>query len=234
MKYKTLLTSLALTAMPAFAAPIYNIFELGIADGETAAYDQIGAENIYSSLANEPGTLAMYSVKSPENPQLAYMIEIYADNAAYQAHIQSPQYQKFREASPKILSDHKHKYNIEPQYLADKKIAQTAATRVNFATVTVKPEDNAALARIVKAEMAESLAKEADVLALYAATDKEQPQQWYFLEIYADDAAYQAHRETPHFQKYLQETAAMLQEKNIRTLTPTLLQNQGGVHYDAP
>lgn len=127
MNKNTLLTSLVLTAMPAFAAPIYNIFELGIADGETAAYDQIGAENIYSSLANEPGTLAMYSVKSPENPQLAYMIEIYAD-----------------------------------------------------------------------------------------------------------DAAYQAHRETPHFQKYLQETAAMLQEKNIRTLTPTLLQNQGGVHYDAP
>lgn len=175
MKYKTLLTSLALTAMPAFAAPIYNIFELGIADGETAAYDQIGAENIHTSLTNEPGTLAMYSVKNPENPQLAYMIEIYADEAAYQTHIQSPQYQKFREASPKILSDHKHKYNLTPQYLADKKVAQTTATRVNFATVSVKPEDNAAFAHIVKAEMAESLAKEAGVLALYAATNKDQP-----------------------------------------------------------
>ncbi|MFC2406767.1 MAG: putative quinol monooxygenase, partial [Cardiobacterium sp.] len=133
-------TALLATTASAPAAPVFNIFELGIKDGQSAAYDQIGDENIRTSLAKEPGTLAIYSVKQKTNPQMAYMIEIYADDAAYQTHIQSPQYRKFREVSPQILTDHKHKYNIEPQYLGDKKVEQNKNTRTNFVSVTVKPE----------------------------------------------------------------------------------------------
>ena len=216
------------------AAPIFNLFELGIQKEQTAAYDQIGENNIRTSLTKETGTLAMHSVKQKTNPQTAYMIEIYADDAAYQAHIQSPQYQKFREASPQILTDHKHKYNIEPQYLGDKKVEQNKNTRTNFVSVTVKPEANEPFAKIVKAEMSEFIAKENGVRAIYAATDKDQPNKWYFFEIYDDDAAYQSHRDSPHFQKYLKETAELLQDKTFTEITPTLLQNQGGLEYTTP
>ena len=231
---KTAILMTALTAASAHAAPVFNIFELGIKDGQSAAYNHIGDENIRTSLANEPGTLAMYSVKQKANPQMAYMIEIYADDAAYQTHIQSPQYQKFREASPQILTNHKHKYNIEPQYLGDKKVEQSKNTRTHFVSVTVKPEANEPFAKIVKAEMSESIAKENGVRVIYAATDKAQPNKWYFFEIYDDDAAYQSHRDSPHFQKYLKETAGLLQDKTFTEITPTLLQNQGGLEYRTP
>lgn len=157
------------------------------------------------------------------------MIEIYADDAAYQTHIASPQSQKFREAAPQILTGHKHKYNLIPQYLADKKIEPNRDTRFNLVRITVKAEANEKFAQIVKTEMRESIEKENGVLALYATTDKDQPNQWYFFEIYANDAAYQAHRATPHFQKYLQETEALLQDKTFIEITPTLLMNKGGL-----
>lgn len=211
------------------APPLYNLFALEIQDGQTAAYDQIGENNIRASLAKEAGTLAMYSIKQKINPQMAYMIEIYADEAAYQTHIASPQYQKFREAAPQILTGHKHKYNLIPQYLADKKIEPNRDTRFNLVRITVKAEANEKFAQIVKTEMRESIEKENGVLALYATTDKDQPNQWYFFEIYANDAAYQAHRATPHFQKYLQETEALLQDKTFIEITPTLLMNKGGL-----
>ena len=209
------------------AAPIFNLFEFGIQNGQTAAYDQFGENNIRTSLTKETGTLAMYSVKQKTNPQTAYMIEIYADDAAYQAHIQSPQYQKFREAAPQILTGHKHKYNLVPQYLADKKIEPNRDTSANLIRITVKTEANEQFAQIVKTEMRESIKKENGVLARYAATDKDQPNQWDFFEIYANDAAYQAYRKTPHFQKYLQETADLLQDKTFIEITPTLLMNKG-------
>lgn len=45
------------------AAPILNLFELGIQPGQTATYDAVGQNNINASVGNEAGTLAMYSVK---------------------------------------------------------------------------------------------------------------------------------------------------------------------------
>ena len=41
------------------------------------------------------------------------------------------------------------------------------------------------------------------VLAIYAGTLVDAPNTWLFFEIYASESAYQAHRQTPHFQKYL-------------------------------
>lgn len=95
----------ALTAASAHAAPVFNIFEPGIKDGQSATYDQIGDENIRISFANEPGTLAMYSVKQKANPQMAYMIEIYADDAAYQSHRDSPHFQKYLKETTELLQD---------------------------------------------------------------------------------------------------------------------------------
>lgn len=77
------------------AAPLMNLFELGVAEGKTVKYDQVAKHNISTSIANEKGTLAMYSVKLQANPEIAYMLEIYADNAVYQIHRDSSQYQAF-------------------------------------------------------------------------------------------------------------------------------------------
>ena len=223
--------ALAGAALAAQAAPVFNIFELGIQPGQAAAYDAVGEHNVRQSVGGEAGTLAMHSVKQQANPLMAYMFEIYADEAAYRVHTQSPQYKAFLQRSPGILTEHKRKIAVTPQFLADKPIHATENTRVNYVAVDVRPEDAAAFARIVLDEMAQSIQLEPGVLAMYAATETARPHRWHFFEVYADEAAYQQHRQTPHFQHYLKETAHMLQDKHFTDITPTLLMSKGGLRY---
>lgn len=231
-RLKPLLFATALcTALSVQATPIFNLFELGIQPGKIEQTDNIGRQNINTSIDNEPGTLAMYSVKLTENPNMLYMLEIYADEAAYQTHLQSPQYQAFVQASPTILTEHKKRIVLEPQFLGDKKIEQTPETRNNLVIVEVKPESNQAFRELVLPEMAQSLNVEDGVLAMYAATEKDQPNRWYFYEIYANDTAYQHHRQTPHFEDYLKQSANMLQDKQFIAITPNLLRNKGGLQF---
>lgn len=58
----------------------------------------------------------------------------------------------------------------------------TAPYRTNLAMVEVKPQYNADFKRIVSQEMAQSLKAENGVLAMYAATYKNQPNKWLFLK----------------------------------------------------
>ncbi|WP_373699186.1 putative quinol monooxygenase [Neisseria dentiae] len=234
MKTKLSLLLGLIMSFSAQAAPVFNAFELGVQNGQTAQYDAVGKNNIRTSVQTEKGTLAMYSVKQQANPNMAYMFEIYTDEAAYQTHVQSPQYKNFLAASPQILTDHKKRIALTPVFLSDKKVQQTTATRTNLVRVEVKPEYNQQFARIVTAEMAQSLKVEKGVLAMYAATEQENPNKWLFFEIYASDEAYEAHRQTPHFQDYLARTAEMLASKESVPIAPALLQNKGGLHFAAP
>ena len=111
MKTLALLMTTLLT-LSAQAAPVFNIFELGVQPEKTAQYDAVGKHNIQTSIAGEQGTLAMYSVKRKDNPNMAYMIELYADDAAYQAHRATPQYAEFAKQSPQILTNHKQKFDL--------------------------------------------------------------------------------------------------------------------------
>ena len=87
------------------AAPILNLFELGIQPGQTAAYDAVGQNNINASVGNEAGMLAMYSVKQKNNPHMAYMVEIYADDAAYQSHRATPHFKAYLDKTADLLAD---------------------------------------------------------------------------------------------------------------------------------
>ena len=109
----------AMIAHNRHTAPIFNLFEFGIQNGQTAAYDQFGENNIRTSLTKETGTLAMHSVKQKANPQITYMIEIYADDAAYQAHRKTPHFQKYLQETADLLQD-KTFIEITPTLLMNK------------------------------------------------------------------------------------------------------------------
>ncbi|WP_244160262.1 putative quinol monooxygenase [Rodentibacter trehalosifermentans] len=134
MKKLTALLGLTM-AITTNATPMMNIFELGVKKGAEAQYNAVAEHNISTSIRNEKGTLAMYSVKSKTDPNMAYMVEIYADKNAYEIHRTSPQYQAFLAASPEILTDHKRRIALMPQFLGDKKVVQTPEMRVNYVPV---------------------------------------------------------------------------------------------------
>lgn len=233
MKKLTVLLGLTM-AITANATPMMNIFELGVKKGAESQYDAVAEQNIKTSIQNEKGTLAMYSVKSKADPNMAYMVEIYADQAAYEIHRDSPQYKAFLKASPEILTDHKKRIALDPQFLGDKKVKQTPEMRTNYVPVEVKPEYNEQFKAIIMAEMAQSLKVEEGVIAMYAATEQENPNKWIFFEIYANDAAYQHHRETPHFKDYLKQTAEMVKDKSYVEVRPEFLGNQGNLNFTQP
>lgn len=85
--------------------------------------------------------------------------------------------------------------------------------------------DSAQLVRyraLLKEEIEASMKKETGVLTLYAVFEKKRPNHLTILEMYATEAAYQAHVKTPHFLKYKQGTLAMVQELELLDTDPLI------------
>ena len=210
---------------------IFNIFELGIKEGEKNAYVAVGKNNITKSVFNDKGTLGMYLVQEKENPNMTYMFEVYEDEKSYQEHIKSEQYKEFLRQSPIILTNHKKKIQVMPEYMGDKKFVQTRNTRVNYVTVDVKERFNDTFREIVLDEMKQSIKKEEGVYVIYAATAIGNPNKWYFFEIYENEKAYQKHRKTTHFKKYIEQTENIIENKEFINIEGIKLLNKGNLNY---
>ena len=210
---------------------IFNIFELGIKEGEKNAYVAVGKNNITKSVLNDKGTLGMYLVQEKENPNMTYMFEVYEDEKSYQEHIKSEQYKEFLRQSPTILTNHKKKIQVMPEYMGDKKFVQTRNTRLNYVTVDVKEGFNDTFREIVLDEMKQSIKKEEGVYVIYAATAIGNPNKWYFFEIYENEKAYQKHRKTAHFKKYIEQTENIIENKEFINIEGIKLLNKGNLNY---
>ena len=211
--------------------PIFNIFELGVKEGEKNSYVAVGKNNITKSVFNDKGTLGMYLVQEKENPNMTYMFEVYEDEKSYQEHIKSEQYKEFLRQSPTILTNHKKKIQVMPEYMGDKKFVQTRNTRVNYVTVDVKEGFNDAFREIVLDEMKQSIKKEEGVYVIYAATATGNSNKWYFFEIYENEKAYQKHRKTAHFKKYIEQTENIIENKEFINIEGIKLLNKGNLNY---
>ncbi|WP_457664089.1 putative quinol monooxygenase [Sinorhizobium medicae] len=86
---------------------------------------------------------------------------------------------------------------------------------IRIAELEIDPAQMAAYSAAVKEEMEESIRVEPGVLALYAVSIKGQPNHLKFFEMYADQAAYEAHRESPHFRKYVETTKNMITSRKL-------------------
>lgn len=87
--------------------------------------------------------------------------------------------------------------------------------KVRISRITVDPAQLDNYNAYLKEEIEASVRLEPGVLTLYAVSEKEQPNKITILEIYADQAAYENHLQTPHFQKYKQGTLDMVQELEL-------------------
>ncbi|MFZ7276662.1 putative quinol monooxygenase [Avibacterium endocarditidis] len=108
-----------------------------------------------------------------------------------------------------------------------------AAPIMNFFELGIAEGQNTAYYQVAQHNIQTSLKNEKGTLAMIALQSQKNPQMGYMLELYTDEAAYQTHRQTPHFQAYLKDTAAMLESKDYRTVQPLYLGNQGGVSWTA-
>lgn len=66
-------------------------------------YRKHAAEVGETSLREEPGVLAMYAVAEKDDPCRITILEIYADQDAYKAHVASPHFQKYKQTTLKMV-----------------------------------------------------------------------------------------------------------------------------------
>ena len=64
-----------------------------------AEYNVYLEEEIEASMRLEPGVLALYAVADKERPNEITILEIYADEAAYQTHIATPHFRKYKQGT---------------------------------------------------------------------------------------------------------------------------------------
>lgn len=209
-----------------------NIVQIGVKPARDRDFDDVARQTISASVDHEEGALAMYALKRRDNPRQAFMVELYESERAYRKHLNADPYKAFAARAPDII-DRKKKIALEPQFLGDKKIIPNEGTINNLVVVDVKSEFQTEFKNIVLPEMAESLKVEKGVLAMYAATDINIPNRWYFYEVYASEESYQLHRQTPHFRKYLSQTAHMSASKEAIPVKPVFLRNRGGIKQGA-
>jgi quinol monooxygenase YgiN len=56
-----------------------------------------------TSVKVEPGVLTLFSMQTKENPCKIYILEIYADQEAYQSHIKTAHFKKYKEGTAKMV-----------------------------------------------------------------------------------------------------------------------------------
>jgi len=94
---------------------------------------------------------------------------------------------------------------------------------VRIAELEIDPAQLDKYTAAVKEEMDISVRTEPGVLAIYSVAEKDNPSKLRFFEIYADEAAYQAHIQSPHFRTYYETTKAMITSRKLIETTPVLL-----------
>lgn len=93
------------TAPDSDAKRLVRIAELVIADDYIAEYRTLLADEIDASLASEPGVLSLQAVFVQDAPSQIRLLEVYADEAAYLSHLQSPHFLKYKSATAHMVRD---------------------------------------------------------------------------------------------------------------------------------
>lgn len=99
---------------------------------------------------------------------------------------------------------------------------------VRIAELEIVPERLAEYRALLAEEIAASIEREPGVLMLHAVAERDRPHAIRILEVYASQAAYQAHIQTPHFLKYKLGTADMVASLRLVEVDPIMLAARPG------
>lgn len=75
---------------------IVRMAELEIDPAQLEAYLALLAEEIEASVEKEPGVLMLHAVSVKDTPEKVRILEVYANRQAYEAHIQTPHFLKYK------------------------------------------------------------------------------------------------------------------------------------------
>jgi len=105
--------------------------------------------------------------------------------------------------------------------------AESSRPLVRMAELEIDPAQLDAYRALLTEEIEASVDKEPGVLMLYAMAVAGSPAHIRMLEVYASQAAYEAHLQTPHFLKYKTLTSGMVRSLRLIETEPILLRAKG-------
>lgn len=74
-----------------------RLAKLTIDPAKLSQYNQVLKEQMTTAIRVEPGVLTYYAVADKKDPAKITILEIYADTLAYQAHIRTPHFLKYKD-----------------------------------------------------------------------------------------------------------------------------------------
>lgn len=80
-----------------------RLAKLEIDSAQLENYKAFAKEEIETSMRVEKGVLALYAVFEKEHPTRLTILEIYADTAAYKAHIKTPHFLKYKNGTSNMV-----------------------------------------------------------------------------------------------------------------------------------
>lgn len=78
------------------SAPVVRIANLVVDEERLESYRAALKEGVEASVALEAGVLTLYAVWSKDNPAHFSILEIYADQAAYESHLKTPHFLRYK------------------------------------------------------------------------------------------------------------------------------------------
>lgn len=69
------------------------------------AYNAFLKEEIEASMRSEPGVLTLYATAEKEMPYKITILEIYADRTAYESHLKTPHFQKYKQGTLSMVKE---------------------------------------------------------------------------------------------------------------------------------
>lgn len=106
MKHCLIACCTLLTCHSAFAQKkdmMVRIAEIELDSKYVEEYKAILKEESRASVELEPGVVAIYPMYQQANPTQIRLLEIYADKEAYESHLKTPHFQKYKTSTLKMV-----------------------------------------------------------------------------------------------------------------------------------
>ncbi|AMR28376.1 antibiotic biosynthesis monooxygenase [Hymenobacter psoromatis] len=91
------------TAQTPASSQVVRLARLEIYPAQLESYKAALKEGIETAVRVEPGVLTLYAVQEQANPTHLTLLEIYASPAAYQAHLKTPHFLKYKTSTQSMV-----------------------------------------------------------------------------------------------------------------------------------
>lgn len=218
-------------------APSVGMYRFQVPAELQGPYNSTAVVNLTTSMEKEPNTLSMNVAHVKGNPSESYVVEIYKDLAAIEAHRKSDQYQAFVNEVGSKLTNRKM-YDVQSVLLFEKKdalsIVNDGKAVVTLTEFTVNSNDIDAVQRQYELDIERAVRDDAGYKAGYVLRERNAKNHWYVIQIYSDQEALTKHLNSPGYRFMMSQIQGNLQNVTTKVLDGDILVNHGGQSFVRP